>query len=144
VLCASVLVAANARKPDSVTLTLAAPTGTTTVRCDELRLKQVLVNLVENAIKYSGAGSSVSVETRVTGAGVSVSVVDDGPGIPDSALPNIFDRFFRVDRSRAQEAGGSGLGLAITREIAEAHSGRVEVESHVPGGSRFTLTLPGS
>jgi heavy metal sensor kinase len=112
------------------------------VSADPEYLRVALVNLVENAIKYSGAGSSVAVETCLTDAGATVSVIDDGPGIPEDALPNLFDRFYRVDRSRAQENGGSGLGLAISREIAEAHRGSLEVESHVPGGSRFTLALP--
>jgi heavy metal sensor kinase len=105
-------------------------------------LRVALVNLVENAIKYSGAGCLVTVEVGETDRAATVSVVDDGPGIPADALPHIFDRFYRVDRSRSANAGGSGLGLAIGCEIAEAHGGRLDVESSVPGGSRFTLTLP--
>jgi heavy metal sensor kinase len=114
------------------------------IRVDPEYVRVALVNLVENAIKYSGPGSTVTLETGLTPVGASISVIDDGPGIPGEALPHIFDRFYRVDRSRSDNAGGSGLGLAIGCEIAEAHGGRLEVDSHVPGGSRFTLLLPAS
>jgi two-component system, OmpR family, sensor kinase len=105
-------------------------------------LRVALVNLVENAIKYSGAGATVTVETAATDGRLTLSVVDTGPGIPEESLPRIFDRFYRVDASRSQSGGGSGLGLAITCEIVEAHGGRLEVESRVPGGSRFTAAFP--
>lgn len=105
-------------------------------------LRVALVNLVENAVKYSGAGSTVTVETAAADGEPSLSVVDDGPGIPEEALPHIFDRFYRVDSSRNQASGGSGLGLAITCEIVEAHGGRLDVESRVPGGTRFTAVFP--
>jgi len=112
------------------------------VPADPEYVRTALVNLVENAIKYGGAGATVTVEVADADGGASVSVADDGPGIPDDALPHIFDRFYRADRSRSADAGGSGLGLAIGCEIAEAHGGRLDVESSVPGGTRFTLTLP--
>jgi two-component system OmpR family sensor kinase len=112
-----------------------------TVSADPEYLRVVIVNLVENAIKYSDAGGSVTVETCAHDGSVSLSVTDAGPGIPPDALPRIFDRFYRVDRSRPQQTG-SGLGLAISREIAEAHGGHLEVESDLSTGSRFTVTLP--
>ncbi len=106
-------------------------------------LRVAVVNLVENAIKYSGSGAAVTVETGSDGSTATITVADTGPGIPADALPRVFDRFYRVDSSRATE-NGSGLGLAITRDIAEAHGGHLEVESDVGRGSRFTLTLPAS
>jgi two-component system, OmpR family, sensor kinase len=123
----------------SVTVTMLGDVARASADPEYLRV--AVVNLVENAIKYSGAGRSVVVETRRGGDTVSLAVSDNGPGIPPDALPRIFDRFYRVDRSRAQESG-SGLGLAISREIIEAHGGHLQVESDVSTGSRFTLTLP--
>jgi two-component system, OmpR family, sensor kinase len=105
-------------------------------------LRLVVANLVENAIRYSGEGSRVEVTARVDGDEARVVVRDTGHGIPAEALPHIFDRFYRVDTSRSKEMGGSGLGLAISREIAEAHGGRIDVESDVGRGSTFTVVLP--
>ena len=109
---------------------------------DSEYLRLVVANLVENAIRYSGEGSHVVVSTRVDGHEARVVVRDNGSGIPADALLHIFDRFYRVDTSRSKAMGGSGLGLAISREIAEAHHGRIEVESEVSAGSTFTLILP--
>ena len=104
-------------------------------------IRLAALNLVENAIKYSGPGSTVVVSTSVTAGEALLVVEDDGPGIPAEALPHIFDRFYRTVASRSRETGGSGLGLAISREVVEAHGGTIEVDS-VPGrGSRFTLRL---
>ncbi len=129
--------------------TLARETGVTmevsgdevVVLADPEYLRVAVVNLVENAIKYSGVGSSVTVEVVPVVSGATVTVVDDGPGIAADALPRIFDRFYRADGTRGM-ASGSGLGLAISREIVEAHGGRLEVDSRVSGGSRFTLWMP--
>lgn len=105
-------------------------------------LRQVVVNLLENAIKYSGEGTSVSVAVESAGSEARVSVKDTGAGIPEEAQPHIFDRFYRVDRARSKESGGSGLGLAICAEIVEAHEGRMELISRPGAGATFRMVLP--
>lgn len=107
---------------------------------DRIRLRQAVANLVDNAIKYSPAGTAVRLEARTEGGMVAVRVVDEGPGIPPSDLPRIWDRLFRGDRSRSQR--GLGLGLSLVRAILQAHGGRAEVESAPGRGSLFTLILP--
>jgi heavy metal sensor kinase len=111
-------------------------------QADPRLLQQALTNLIENAIKFSPAGSRVSVTAWCRAEEVGVTVTDDGPGIPADAQAHLFDRFFRVDPARGRDVGGSGLGLAICREIAAAHGGRVWVDSDEGRGSAFSLTLP--
>jgi signal transduction histidine kinase len=141
-LCTSVLVAADARKPDSITLALMAPAGATTVRCDELRLKQVFVNLVENAIKYSPDGGRVEVSILDEDERLRVEVRDEGLGIPPSEQARIFEKFYRLDADMTRGVGGSGLGLYISREIVEQMGGSLSVRSAAGAGSTFTVTLP--
>ena len=112
------------------------------VEADARRIDQMLANLIENAVAYTPRGGAVTVVTWRRGGAVGVTVSDTGPGIPPEALDRIFDRFFRVDGARQRTSGGSGLGLAICREIAEAHGGRVWVESEPGRGSAFSLALP--
>lgn len=112
------------------------------VNGDPDRLKQVLFNLVDNAIKYTPSGGEVTLSLDRDAEWVRVSVADTGIGIPAEDLPKIFDRFYRVDRARSREKGGSGLGLAIANWIAEAHGGRIQVQSQVGKGSTFTVWLP--
>jgi heavy metal sensor kinase len=109
---------------------------------DPHRLHQALTNFIENAIKYAEPGGTVGVSTWHDDHEVGVTVTDDGPGIPPGARAHIFDRFYRVDSARGRDGGGSGLGLAICREIANAHGGRVWVESKEGAGSAFTIALP--
>jgi heavy metal sensor kinase len=110
---------------------------------DQLTLRRALTNLVENAIRYNREGGHVTVEDAAAAPGhVAVAVRDDGMGIPSEALSHVFDRFYRVDKSRSRAEGGSGLGLSIVAKIAREHGGRVDVESEVSKGSRFVLTLP--
>jgi heavy metal sensor kinase len=109
---------------------------------DPQRLHQALTNLIENAIKFTPRGGEVRVFTWSSEQEVGVTVVDDGPGIPEDARARVFDRFYRVDRARGRDVGGSGLGLAICREIARAHGGRVWFESREGRGSAFSLALP--
>ncbi|MHB0971853.1 MAG: sensor histidine kinase [Thermoanaerobaculia bacterium] len=112
------------------------------VDADRLTMRQALVNLIDNAIKYSGDGSHVTVRVGADGANTFVSVEDDGPGIAAEHLGKIFDRFYRVDSSRSRVISGTGLGLSLVKLTAEAHGGRVEVES-IPGrGSTFRIVLP--
>ena len=113
-----------------------------TVQADRDRVLQVLTNLLDNAIKFTPEGGTVEVSVTSTPAEAVVSVTDTGRGIPADDLPRIFDRFYRVDRSRSREAGGTGLGLAIAKHIVEAHGGRISVASRLNAGSTFAFTLP--
>ena len=109
---------------------------------DADRLRQVLLNLVDNALKHTTAGSGeVTLTLRRAGGWVQVGVEDNGAGIAPQDLPHVFERFYRADRSRSHH-GGSGLGLAIAKWVADAHGGRIEVESRLGKGSTFTLWLP--
>jgi two-component system, OmpR family, sensor histidine kinase SenX3 len=110
--------------------------------CDHRQLRSALVNLVDNAIKYSGPGEPVEVGARLEGDRVALIVRDHGIGIPTRDLERIFERFYRVDRARSRETGGTGLGLAIVRHVAQVHGGEVSVESREGEGSTFTLSLP--
>lgn len=111
-------------------------------RIDPERIEQAVLILVDNAAKYSAQPALVTLSC-VTGDGsVSIAVADRGPGIPAEDLPRIFDRFYRVDKTRTRRQGGSGLGLAIARAIAEAHGGRIDAASAVGVGTTMTLHLP--
>jgi len=112
------------------------------VNVDSHRIKQVLRNLLENAIAHTTGGDTITVTAQQRGRWVEVSVVDTGEGIPAEDLPNVFERFYRVDKSRARKTGGSGLGLTISKYLVEAHGGSIEVQSEVGRGSTFTFTLP--
>ncbi|MFH1985099.1 MAG: ATP-binding protein [Pseudomonadota bacterium] len=113
-----------------------------TVMADSPLLEQAAVNLLDNAIKYSAAGETIRITTRMLDGEIQVSVADNGPGIPKKHLPRLFERFYRVDKARSRQVGGTGLGLAIVKHIAQAHGGHVTVESEVNKGSTFTLHLP--
>ncbi|MGD1084745.1 MAG: ATP-binding protein [Verrucomicrobiota bacterium] len=116
--------------------------GGVSVEGDRSRVKQVVVNLLDNAIKYTPAGGAISLNVHARDDKAIIEVVDTGIGIPAAALPHIFDRFFRVDKARSREMGGAGLGLAIVKSICAAHGGRVTVESIEGKGSRFEVQLP--
>ena len=109
---------------------------------DRFRLKQVIVNLLDNAIKYSQPGGEVSLATRADDGQAVLEVADRGPGIPPEALPQIFDRFFRADSVRTHSESGAGLGLSIVRSICLAHGGSVEAANRPEGGCRITVRLP--
>jgi len=106
------------------------------------RLQQVVANLVDNASRIVGAGGHVRVELTAEGDRAVLSVLDDGPGIPEEDLPRLFDRFYRADSSRTRTSGGAGLGLAIVRAIVSAHGGRIEAANLPTGGARMTVVLP--
>jgi two-component system phosphate regulon sensor histidine kinase PhoR len=112
------------------------------VRADARRLEQMLMNLVDNAIKYTHAGGEVRVSHERAGARDRVHVADTGEGIPAEHLPRIFERFYRVDRARSREMGGTGLGLAIVKHLARAHGGEATARSEPGRGSTFTIELP--
>ncbi|NLC11027.1 MAG: cell wall metabolism sensor histidine kinase WalK [Firmicutes bacterium] len=105
-------------------------------------IKRVLYNLLDNAIKYTPEGGWIQVEAREEEKQIRVIVKDTGCGIPEEALPHVFERFYRVDKARSRELGGTGLGLAICREIIEKHGGMMEVSSTLGEGSAFSFTLP--
>ena len=105
-------------------------------------LEQALVNLLDNAVKYSEEGSQVKVTAEKTPSWIQIRVEDNGPGIAPEHLERLFERFYRVDKARSRKVGGTGLGLSIVKHIALAHRGNVRVESRVGQGSRFILELP--
>ena len=110
---------------------------------DYFSLRTLLSNLLENALRYTDTGGKVEVTATLANASeVALVVSDTGIGIPEDCLPQIFNRFFRVDKSRSRSSGGSGLGLAIVKAIAESHRGTVEVSSRQGAGTKFTVTLP--
>jgi two-component system phosphate regulon sensor histidine kinase PhoR len=105
-------------------------------------LEQAVVNLVDNAVKYSPEGGSVEVGLVEVADEIVISVRDQGPGVPREHLPRLFERFYRVDKARSRDLGGTGLGLAIVKHIAQAHGGRVSVDSRLGQGSTFRIHLP--
>jgi len=108
---------------------------------DEMWLRQVLWNLIDNAVKYTPEGGKIWLSLEVEGGYAKLTVRDTGIGIPEEDLPRIFDRFYRVDKARSREMGGSGLGLNIMKWIVNAHKGRIEVTSRLGEGSCFTIWL---
>ncbi|HEX8385772.1 MAG TPA: ATP-binding protein, partial [Rubricoccaceae bacterium] len=126
-----------------VDLQVRIPDGLPPADGDRDRIRQVLANLVENAVTYNRPGGHVEVAARRLPCGdLRVSVVDDGIGVPVADVPRLTDRFFRVDKSRTREQGGTGLGLSIVKHILEAHGQRLAVESRPGYGSSFAFTLP--
>ncbi len=112
------------------------------VNIDSRRIAQVLYNLLDNAMAHTESGGAITISALREGDRVEVAVTDTGAGIPDEDLPYIFERFYRVDKSRARATGGSGLGLTIAKGLVEAHGGEVKVRSEPGKGSRFSFTIP--
>jgi signal transduction histidine kinase len=108
---------------------------------DELGLKQLMMNLLDNALRYTDPGGVITVRLRSSGDVVTVTVQDTGQGIDAEHLPHLFDRFYRAARGIVRNSAGTGLGLPIVKEIATAHHGMITVQSQVGKGSIFTLTL---
>jgi two-component system phosphate regulon sensor histidine kinase PhoR len=112
------------------------------VMADQGRLEQVLINLLDNAVKYSSEGGSISVQAVAEDDVIRISVSDAGPGIPAASIPRLFERFYRVDSGRSRQEGGTGLGLAIVKHIVQLHGGTVRVENNAGGpGATFSFTL---
>jgi two-component system phosphate regulon sensor histidine kinase PhoR len=124
-----------------ITIELECPDNLS-VRMNPALLEQAVINLVDNAIKYSEPGSRVTVIAEAGGDEVVISVIDRGCGIEEKHLPRLFERFYRVDKARSRKLGGTGLGLAIVKHIVQAHRGRVTVESAPNEGSTFSIHLP--
>ncbi len=116
--------------------------GLPLVEVEADRIRQILVNLLTNAHEYSPEGASIEVSARVAGAEVEIAVTDDGPGIPESQLEHIFERFTRGDAGLTQRVGGTGLGLAISKSLVELHGGTIAVDSAPGAGSTFSFRLP--
>lgn len=108
---------------------------------DPERIQQVLLNVLDNARKHSFAGDRVAVEYCRKADGIEILISDEGQGIPEDELPFVFDRLYRVEKSRSRERGGSGLGLAIAKEIVESHGGRIRIDSQLGKGTRVTIRL---
>lgn len=116
--------------------------GPARVKGDELRLRELLLILLDNAIKFTNAAGTVGLTLAADGGKAVVQVMDSGSGIPPEALPHVFDRFYRADRARSRAEGGAGLGLAIAKWIVEGHQGSIRVDSHLGRGTTFTVELP--
>jgi two-component system, OmpR family, phosphate regulon sensor histidine kinase PhoR len=129
-----------------LTLTTAVAPDTSDAHADGDRLRQVLIDLVDNAIKYTPEGGRVTIDARPATLdghpAVDLAVADTGIGIPSQDVPRLTERFFRVDRARSRELGGTGLGLAIVKHIVQAHGGRLTIESVLGQGTTVRVTLP--
>jgi two-component system phosphate regulon sensor histidine kinase PhoR len=132
-----------AAKSQSLALDLGPLDGEVLVVADEEALRQILDNLIDNALKYTPEGGRVVVSCRPEGEGaIAVEVADTGIGIPRDDLPRVFERFYRVDKARSRELGGTGLGLSIVKHLVQSIGGQVSVESRLGAGSKFTVLLP--
>src|SRR5262249_33550236 len=123
-------------------LSYVAPDSPVMIEGDQKRLKQLLVNLLDNAIKYTPAGGSARLALTVQDSSAVIEVSDTGRGIPATALPHVLERFYRQSDPSDSRVTGFGLGLAISKWIADAHGGSIDVESKEGEGSRFTVRLP--
>jgi signal transduction histidine kinase len=127
----------------NVSLRIVSPASTLpSLSLDPIRIEQVLTNLLSNAMRYTPPGGQIELALTSSAGKVQLTVHDSGPGIPEQSLPYIFERFYRVDKSRARSGGGSGLGLAIARQLSRLHGGDLTAANHPSGGALFTLTLP--
>jgi two-component system phosphate regulon sensor histidine kinase PhoR len=138
--CAETTLLKASRK--QITLEIEVPPGLPPVRGDAGLLRDVLQNLLDNAIQYTPAGGHIHVTAEAKGREAVITVSDTGIGIPTSDRERIFERFYRVDAARSREAGGTGLGLSIAKHIVEAHNGRLWVDSVIGEGSRFSFSIP--
>jgi signal transduction histidine kinase len=139
-LCESALASAALRASPAHVLALDAPHAVS-VECDPVRLRQVLANLLDNAVKYSPDGGRIVVRVLEDGGGVTIEVADEGIGIPTDARPRVFEKFYRADPNMLGGVGGSGLGLYISRELVERMGGSIEVRSDGDTGSTFVVRL---
>ena len=127
--------------PPLARLLMAMPPKTP-VDADYYRLKQCMINLISNALAYTPGGGHIAVEYRMREGHVEIKVRDDGPGIPEEDISHLFERFYRVDKSRSKKTGGMGIGLAITKAIVKMHGGEISAENQNGQGAVFTINLP--
>jgi signal transduction histidine kinase len=113
-----------------------------TPQVDPMRIEQILGNLLSNALRHTPEAGKIAVQIIDANAAIQIVVQDSGPGIPPEAMPHVFDRFYRADKSRSRAEGGSGLGLSIARQLAEMHGGSLTAANAPQGGAVFTLSLP--
>lgn len=129
-------------KEKNLELTTDITDGLPVIQADKDMVGQLLINLLDNAVKYTPEGGRIKVEAQPVQQGIKVVVGDTGIGIPEESLPRLFERFYRVDKARSREMGGTGLGLAIVKHILELHGGSIEVKSTPGRGTAFTFYLP--
>jgi two-component system phosphate regulon sensor histidine kinase PhoR len=115
--------------------------GAETVLGDPAKLHDIIRNLAANASTYAPERTAVHIEARTANEKIALSVSDEGPGIPEEDLSRVFERFYRVEKSRARDPGGTGLGLAIVKHLVELHGGRVWAENRAEGGTKVTIEL---
>src|SRR5262249_40061129 len=108
---------------------------------DPIRFEQVILNLLDNAKKYSEPNTKITLDVRHLDGKIYIKVKDEGKGIPEEDLPRIFERFYRVDKSRSRGLGGTGLGLSIVKQLVEAHGGTIEVSSNQNVGTTFEIII---
>ena len=123
-------------------VTIGVAPEVTTVRTDPQKLQDAIRNLVENAVNYSQEGTRIRLDARQNGDRVAITVSDEGPGIPESDLERVFERFYRVDKARSRESGGTGLGLSIVKHLIDVLGGQVWAANRPEGGAVFTISLP--
>jgi two-component system phosphate regulon sensor histidine kinase PhoR len=129
-------------KNKAIAIVIDISKDTSNILADEARIAQVLLNLLDNAIKYNREGGKITVTAEETDSFVQVNISDTGIGIPERDISRLFERFYRVDKARSRELGGTGLGLSIVKHIVSAHHGEVFVQSTLGQGSTFSFTLP--
>jgi signal transduction histidine kinase len=125
-----------------IELSIQSPPRLPRIRADRHQIKQVFINLLDNAVKYCPEGSEVQVRLETDGEGIVVEVADNGPGIPPEDLPHVFEKMYRVEKESTRSVEGSGLGLSIVKRIVELHGGQIAVESTVGEGTTFRVSLP--
>jgi two-component system phosphate regulon sensor histidine kinase PhoR len=138
----AVTVIENQAKAKSISIKLDIPVDMPKIKADETRFSQVMINLLDNAIKYSSEGGLVTISAKVNDTALQIDISDTGIGISEKDLSRIFERFYRVDKARSRELGGTGLGLSIVKHIVSAHGGQVWVKSELGKGSTFSFTIP--
>jgi signal transduction histidine kinase len=134
-------VMASKSEEEHIQVRVESPEGLPVLEADRDKIKQVLLNLLSNAIKYNRPNGSVILRAEATEAEISISIQDTGMGIPEQALPHLFEKFYRV-REHENKASGTGLGLSISKQIVQGHGGRIEVKSKSGIGTMFTIHLP--
>jgi len=138
----AVTVIENQAKAKTIALKLDLPPNLPKIKADETRFSQVMINLLDNAIKYSSEGGTATISAKVVDNALQFDISDTGIGISENDLPRIFERFYRVDKARSRELGGTGLGLSIVKHIVSSHGGQVWVKSELGYGSTFSFTIP--